>query len=527
MENFDLGDYDCRASESSGNGGGEEKDNGGQCGETYQETTSESDQSESKKELPQAAELEKLARDVQFFRNSEDGEAFASFEHQGHVETHSLHSGDFRDYLAMRFCEVRGRPPNSQALADTLNVLRGRALMNSKMWPVYTRVATGDGAMWLNLGDDQRRVVQITAANGWQVIPKSPVYFRVPKGMKALPEPVRDSDVGELLRFVNVGSYDDFILLVHWIIAAFTAGPYPILVLQGEQGTAKSTMAKVVRTLIDPSVSPIRSLPNSERDLMVAAKNGWVQCFDNVSQLSRNFADALCRLATGGGLSTRKNYTDDEEIFLDAKRPCILNGIQPFVGNRTDLIDRAIFLYLPPIPDKNRRCEREFWGEYEKVKPRILGAILDAVWCALSCDKTFKRPEYKRMSDFNHISIAATPNLPWDVTDFERAYAENRESARQLTLEVDLIAQAIQKLMDNCGETREWSGTMTELSEVLRQIVSDDGGKLPEGLNVLALSHKLNSIKPALRGVGIEIERTRGTKGARTVTIYRVSEPTQ
>jgi len=38
-----------------------------------------------------------------------------------------------------------------------------------------------------------------------------------------------------------------------------TRGPYPVLCLAGEQGTGKSTLARLVRSLIDPASAPLRS----------------------------------------------------------------------------------------------------------------------------------------------------------------------------------------------------------------------------------------------------------------------------
>ena len=61
---------------------------------------------------------------------------------------------------------------------------------------------------------------------------------------------------------------------------------------------------------------------------MIAATNGWVVALDNLSHLSTWLSDALCRLATGGGFSTRELYTHDEEKLFDAQRPVILNGIE-------------------------------------------------------------------------------------------------------------------------------------------------------------------------------------------------------
>ena len=45
-------------------------------------------------------------------------------------------------------------------------------------------------------------------------------------------------------------------------------GPaYPVLLLQGEQGSAKSSAERLVRALVDPSAAPLRTTPRSEHDL--------------------------------------------------------------------------------------------------------------------------------------------------------------------------------------------------------------------------------------------------------------------
>src|SRR5262245_64966627 len=115
----------------------------------------------------------------------------------------------------------------------------------------------------------------------------------------------------------------------------------------GEQGSAKSTFATILRSLVDPNTAPLRSFPREDRDLFIAASNGWIVGYDNVSRVPPWLSDALCRLATGGGFSTRKLYTDDEEQLFNAQRPTILNGIEDFI-DRPDLDSGTIVLKLAP-----------------------------------------------------------------------------------------------------------------------------------------------------------------------------------
>jgi hypothetical protein len=156
-------------------------------------------------------------------------------------------------------------------------------------------------------------------------------------------------------------------------------------VLSGEQGSAKSTFTEILRALIDPNVPPLRALPREDRDLFIAAANGFLLAFDNVSGLPFWMSDTLCRLATGGGFATRQLFTDQDEVLFDVVRPMILNGIEDVV-TRPDLASRAVFQTLEPIPEEDRRPVAEVWAEFERERPAIFGALLDALVVGLNKD---------------------------------------------------------------------------------------------------------------------------------------------
>ena len=144
-----------------------------------------------------------------------------------------------------------------------------------------------------------------------------------------------------LRAFLNLASDDDFNLAVAWLLAALRpTGPYPVLVLTGEQGSAKSTCARMLRALVDPHEAALRAPPRNEHELFIAARNAHVLAFDNLSTVLAWLSDALCRLSTGAGFAARKLYTDDEESVISAERPVLLNSIDAVV-TRGDLADRA------------------------------------------------------------------------------------------------------------------------------------------------------------------------------------------
>jgi hypothetical protein len=112
--------------------------------------------------------------------------------------------------------------------------------------------------------------------------------------MLALPLPVRGGSIGRLRDFVNVRADEDFILVVAWLLSAMRDhGPYPVLMTIGEQGSAKSTLLEILRSLVDPNVAPLRSPPRDDRDLFIAASNAHVLAYDNLSGLPSWLSDGL------------------------------------------------------------------------------------------------------------------------------------------------------------------------------------------------------------------------------------------
>jgi hypothetical protein len=176
------------------------------------------------------------------------------------------------------------------------------------------------------------------------------VFFFRPTGYLPLPRPKKGNTRKALkkLRKIFNTTRTEQILIIAWLLGALLGtGPFPILIFQGESGSGKSTASRLIKSMIDPSIAAIKGLPKNEHDLMITARNSYTLSFDNLSSIPRGLSDALCRLSTGGGLSTRQLYSDVEEVLFDAIRPIILNGIGSIVS-REDLADRSLFVELKP-----------------------------------------------------------------------------------------------------------------------------------------------------------------------------------
>jgi hypothetical protein len=309
--------------------------------------------------------------------HTSDGTAFADLIIDGHRETWPLRSQRFRSWLRQQYYERTWDAPSPAALSAALNSLEAQAQFDGPQHNVSLRLAEQGGFIYLDLADEFWRCVEI-GADGWRIAENSPVRFRRSPGMLPLPLPVRGGSIDSLAPFLNLANENDFVLVVAWLLGALRSGrPYPVLTIAGEQGSAKTVLSKILRALIDPSVAPVRALPRDERELFIAAGNGHILAFDNLSGLPAWLSDTLCRLSSGGAFSTRRLFTDRDEILFTAARPVILNGIEDVI-TRADLTDRAILLTLAPIVERQRRLENALWQDFERARPRILGAFLDA-----------------------------------------------------------------------------------------------------------------------------------------------------
>jgi len=473
----------------------------------------------------QATILVELASEAEFFHTA-DNEAYASVEIGGHLETWPLKSRGFRDWLMRRFYEMESKSPNTQGFQDALGVLYGRARFDGETREVHTRIAAHAGAIYVDLADEAWRIVQITA-EGWSIVASAdaPVRFRRSCGTKPLPEPVSGGTLNDLRCFVNVKDDTDWTLLLAWLVASLRPNlPLPLLALYGAQGSAKSTMARALSSLVDPAKAALRSAPRDERDLMSAARHRWCLTFDNLSQVSNSLSDALCRLATSGGLSTRKLYSDDEEMLFEALRPVIINGIED-LATRGDLLSRAVVLYLPAIKLDVRRKEADLWREFEGARPAICGALFDAVSIALGRVESVKLDGLPRMADFAAWAVAAEPAFGVPAGTFIEAYAGNRATANITALDESPLSEAVMKLLDSQPKLF-WSGKASELLDELKRHVSEQmlrDKAWPKAAN--ALTNKLRRLGPSLRVVGIAFRESRaGHTRAKVLTLEKVEK---
>jgi energy-coupling factor transporter ATP-binding protein EcfA2 len=464
--------------------------------------------------------LVEIAAKARLFHTA-DQEGFADITVDGHRETHRICGAAFRRWLRHEFYKLKKRGCNADALKVAVETMDAMALFEGESREVHIRVAKYGDDIYIDIGDAKWCAIKVSKT-GWEVVADPPVRFQRSPSMKPLPIPEKGGSIDLLRPLCNV-SNDGFVLLVADLLAALRPDSnYPVLVLTGEQGCGKSSLARLFARLTDPRLPEQRSMPRSEEDLLVAAKGQHVLSFDNISGLPLWLSDALCRLSTGGGAGKRKLYTDEEEVLFSGRRPVVLNGIEDVV-TRPDLVDRALIQLLETIPENKRRDESDFGQQFERVAGKILGALLDGLVAGLKNLATIKMTNKPRMADFALWAEAGT-RAYWPAETFLRAYRENVARAVDLTIEASPVAVAVQGFM---ADRIEWTGTASELLSLLTDSIGEQAARArgwPKQAS--AFSGRLRRVAPPLRRIGIDIsfEREAHT-GTRVVHIMVTRRP--
>jgi hypothetical protein len=447
-----------------------------------------------------------LRDELQFFHN-ELKEPFVQITIENHKEIWSCKHKMLKRWLGKIFWETYKKSINSENLKATINIVESSACFDGDQFSLNNRTGWYDNAIWYDLADPLWRVVRITP-EGWQIINTPPIIFRRYSHQQPQVEPVSGGDVKKLLEYVNIQNDDQEVLLLVWLVSCFIPDfPHPIPNIFGAQGSAKTLLTRLLRKLIDPSLIEAATFPKDIKELVQILAHHSCIFFDNVSYLSNQISDALCKAVTGDGFSKRELFSDEEDIIFSFKRCLGINGIN-IAARNPDLLERSILFELERVAPENRKQEYVILEEFEKERPRIIGGIFDAVVKAMQIKPSVKLDMLPRMADFVVWGCAIAEALGYTQQQFLDAYYRNIRTQNDEVLQDSSVATAVLQFMN---ERDEWDGTPSQLFKELKVIAGEQGVDVekekgfPRAANVL--TRRLNDLKTNLADGGIEFRQ--------------------
>jgi hypothetical protein len=420
--------------------------------------------------------------------------------------------------LAKRFFNRKGRAPSKDALRQSLPILSGKARFEGRKIRLHNRVAWHDGAIYYDLADEKGRLVKITPGS-WEILGENdneelPILFRRHEHQEAQPTPdANNSDIGLFLEYLNLSDVEQKLLFLIYIISCFIPGiPHPVSVIHGPQGAAKSTTTRLARRLVDPSVNDVQTLTKKIDQTIQVLSQNWFCVFDNISHIDGETSDALCRASTGGTLSKRQLYTDEDTIIFELQNCVSLNGINVVV-TKADLMDRALLFEAARIPDDKRKEASAVLREFDKDRPGILAGIFKALSKAMEIRPGIEVDRLPRMADFARWGMAISEAIGRGASKFSEIYSANISQQHEEILDTDPVGLALRTFM---ADISQWTGLVSELLTELENLSSslgiDQRSKgWPKAPHIF--SRRLNRLETTLAGVGITIKTERSNRG--------------
>jgi hypothetical protein len=473
-----------------------------------------------------------------------------------HVEILGLDSQRFKNWLFRFFYENIGKI-NNELVENVIKILKAGAEFSENRKTLELRVVkspTDDFIFYYDLTNNNWSTVKITP-EGWTIENNPSILFR--RYANQLPQvnptsnsflTMDDKDDTILDKFIdllNVKDNDNKLLLKCYIISLFIPGiSKPILMLHGEQGSAKTTLQELIKMLVDPSIVKTLTFPKGINELVQQLSHNYIAYYDNISVIKEQISDALCRAVTGTGFSKRQLYTDDDDIIYYFLRCIGFNGIN-LAATKADLLDRGIIIQLERILKQNRRKIEDIWKDFEILRPQLLAYIFDILVKVLQIKQKggIKISNgLNRMADFEEYAEIIARCMGYGEGEFLRVYRDNISLQIDEAIQASPLAQAIIELMadeiikdEKTGEEigtkpKEEPLTMTptnlhrELENIAITKLNLNVSKIkswPKTPN--QLSRKLTETQTTLREKGIVIERYKDEKGHRKIKICKVS----
>ena len=373
------------------------------------------------------------------------------------------------------------------------------------------RVSKKDGKFYYDLCD---KVIEITPY-GWKIIDELPILFRRYSHMKEQVIPVKNGDIWQFFDFVKVAENHRLLIIVYIISCFVPEIPKPIFYPKGAQGSGKTTLAEIIKSLCDPSETPTLIAPRKDDQLVQNLAHHYMSVYDNLSDIPVWMSDILCQMVTGGGYAKRQLYTDDGDFIYKLKGAVGINGINLCL--KPDLLDRTILLHLEKISQNERRNIREVKEGFEKVKPEIMGGIFDVLSKAMNLYPFLKGKleTLPRMADFAEWGYCIAESIKEGYGEkFIEAYQENVRRQHNEIIENSTLAQSVIALMNN---HEEWEGTIKDCYTELCVLTGYEMGKIPREdtsfpKSINKLRGMLKAIKSDLSEYGIDYKISNHTR---------------
>ncbi|HNR64710.1 MAG TPA: hypothetical protein PKJ95_00280 [Atribacterota bacterium] len=330
----------------------------------------------------------------------------------------------------------------------------------------------------------------------------------------------KEKNLMDLLKdIVPTKTDDELLLMAIYITSLFIPDiPKPALNIEGDHGSGKTCIARVIKEIYDPGeVKSVNKINTEDLCLNFAVNDFMV--LNNLSKINTSLSDILCCIIDGETISKRKLYEDDSLFVKKVKGTFAITSIS--VGKKNaDLLDRMLKINLQRIEDEDRKTEKKIGRHFRGKKPFILSSIFNILSEAMNYIEDIEEKEISRfrLADWYMWSLSIARAL-----DAEEKFKSIIEQQKKMMLEDQLqddekIEILYNYLMEQVTD-RPFEISSKELKTQL-----NEQSKNSKPLFTGHIGYFLKRVIVTFKGYGFNIENIRKAGGKRIWRVTKISD---
>lgn len=399
--------------------------------------------------------------------------------------------------------------PGDSKLA--LRQIQAKAEFNNKVTRSYARTYFNDRVCYLNMGNQEGDIITISAEGvSGSSLADTEIQFRTDVGEIA--GFVLSGNPFDLFKLIRIPSDLQLITMVTMIASMIESIEKPILSFIGEAGAAKTTAARIIKSILDPSdikdaiKAKTSTMPKTMDNFALIISQQYVTIMDNVTYITKDISDMICQQSTGGNYEKRKLYTDTGTVSLSLGGLLIITSTEDII-QRDDAVDRAIKVRFEPVGNDERIGTSELVEKLEKSKMHILGGMLNTLSKALMLYPSIKDEKLPlpRLADFGRYGYAIAEALGDGLgNQFLNDYHRLREVQKLENLNNDGFFTTVSVLLTK--NPHYWKGFIGQCAKALSELNKDEELGFPKSSFPAPnkFSKKLEATKHKLNHYGIK-----------------------